>query len=53
MIWASAAPERLNVPTPHPPYRSGTPLRTPSGKIEIESSRVAATGLDPLPSYIS
>jgi len=43
---------RLDVPSPHLPYRRGTPLRTPSGKIEIESSRVAATGLDPLPSYI-
>jgi len=43
---------RLNVPTPHLPYRSGTKLPTPSGRIEIESSRFAAEGLDPTPSYV-
>lgn len=43
---------RLNVPTPHLPFRRGTRLPTPSGKIEIESQQVAALGLDPLPSYV-
>ena len=43
---------RLEVPTPHLPYHTGVTLRTPSGKIEIESPRIAALGLDPLPSYI-
>jgi anaerobic selenocysteine-containing dehydrogenase len=43
---------RLNLPTPHLPFRRGVPLKTPSGKIEIESEQVAALGLDPLPYYI-
>jgi anaerobic selenocysteine-containing dehydrogenase len=43
---------RLDVPTPHLPYRSGTRLPTPSGKIEIESERAAAHGLDLLPEYV-
>jgi len=43
---------RLDVPSPHVPYRLGTTLRTPSGRIEIESSAMRAAGLDPLPSYI-
>jgi len=43
---------RLDVPSPHLPYHSGARLRTPSGKIEIESPRIAALGLDPVPSYI-
>lgn len=43
---------RLNVPTPHLPYPAGVKLRTASGRIEIESPRIAALGLDPLPSYI-
>ncbi len=43
---------RLKVPSPHLPYRSGTKLPTPSGRIEIESSRFAAEGLDPIPSYV-
>jgi anaerobic selenocysteine-containing dehydrogenase len=40
---------RLNVPTPHLPFRSGARLSTPSGKIEIE---VHHAGVDPLPDYV-
>ena len=43
---------RLNLPTPHLPFRQGTALTTPSGKIEIESQEIAALGIDPLPIYI-
>lgn len=43
---------RLDVGTPHLPYRSGTRLPTPSGRIEIESERAAANGLDLLPEYV-
>ncbi len=43
---------RLNVPSPHLPFRRGATLKTPSGRIEIESQQVAALGLDPLPLYI-
>lgn len=43
---------RLDVPRPHMPYRSGTTLRTASGKIEIESKAFADLGLDALPSYV-
>ncbi|HKS22383.1 MAG TPA: molybdopterin oxidoreductase family protein [Thermoanaerobaculia bacterium] len=44
---------RVNVPSPHVPYRRGARVATPSGKIEIESSRLAATGFDPLPTYVA
>ena len=40
---------RLNVPTPHLPFRSGVKLSTPSGKIEIE---LHDAGVDPLPEYV-
>jgi anaerobic selenocysteine-containing dehydrogenase len=43
---------RLDVGTPHMPYRSGAKLPTPSGKIEIESQNAAAQGLDLLPEYV-
>jgi anaerobic selenocysteine-containing dehydrogenase len=43
---------RLNVPAPHLPFRQGTRLTTPSGRIEIESQQVAALGLDALPQYV-
>jgi anaerobic selenocysteine-containing dehydrogenase len=43
---------RLDFPTPHMPFQSGARLRTPSGKIEIESHAFAALGLDPLPEYV-
>jgi anaerobic selenocysteine-containing dehydrogenase len=44
---------RLQLPSPHLPYRSGTRLPTPGGKIEIESARFKAEGLDPVPEYIA
>jgi anaerobic selenocysteine-containing dehydrogenase len=43
---------RLDLGTPHLPWRKGQPVPTPSGKIEIDSPSVAALGLDPLPLYI-
>ena len=43
---------RLNLPSPHVPFRRGVTLKTPSGKIEIESQQVAALGLDALPCYV-
>ncbi|HET7434543.1 MAG TPA: molybdopterin oxidoreductase family protein [Thermoanaerobaculia bacterium] len=44
--------KRLELPKPFLPYTPGTPLATPSGKIEIESFGFAEAGLDPLPSYV-
>jgi anaerobic selenocysteine-containing dehydrogenase len=44
---------RLNVPSPHLPFRRGATISTPSGRIEIESQQIAALGLDPLPEYIA
>src|SRR5438270_471867 len=44
---------RLNLPSPHLPFRQGTKIATPSGRIEIESPQIAALGLDPLPEYIA
>jgi anaerobic selenocysteine-containing dehydrogenase len=43
---------RLDLGTPHMPWKRGARVPTPSGKIEIESSGVAAIGLDPLPLFI-
>ena len=43
---------RLDLPTPHLPYRSGVRVPTASGKIDIESERAAANGLDPIPEYV-
>jgi anaerobic selenocysteine-containing dehydrogenase len=43
---------RLDLGTPHLPWKRGAKVPTPSGKIEIESSGVAALGLDPLPLFI-
>jgi anaerobic selenocysteine-containing dehydrogenase len=43
---------RLDVPTPHLPWRSGAHVPTPSGKIEIDSPAVVALGLDGVPEYI-
>jgi anaerobic selenocysteine-containing dehydrogenase len=43
---------RLDLPSPHLPYRRGTRLSTPSGRIEIDSARAAAHGLDRLPEYV-
>jgi anaerobic selenocysteine-containing dehydrogenase len=42
---------RLNVPTPYLPYADGA-FSTPSGKCEFYSERLAAMGLDPVPTYI-
>ena len=41
---------RLNLPTPYLPYAEGK-FPTPSGKCELYSARMAAMGLDPLPTY--
>src|SRR5690606_3812614 len=41
---------RLNVPRPYTPYAGGG-FSTPSGKCEFYSERLAAMGLDPLPTY--
>lgn len=43
---------RLDLPKPHMPFKSGARMRTPSGKIEIESRAFAALGVDALPSYV-
>lgn len=43
---------RLDVGSPHLPYRMGARVPTPSGKIEIASQRAAAKGLDLLPEYV-
>jgi anaerobic selenocysteine-containing dehydrogenase len=43
---------RLDIAKPHLPYRRGTRLSTPSGKIEIDSARAASWGIDRLPIYI-
>jgi anaerobic selenocysteine-containing dehydrogenase len=43
---------RLGVPSPHLPYARGARVPTASGKIEIESERVGALGIDPLPLYV-
>jgi anaerobic selenocysteine-containing dehydrogenase len=41
---------RLDVPRPHVPYAEGG-FPTPSGKCELYSERLAAMGLEPLPTY--
>jgi anaerobic selenocysteine-containing dehydrogenase len=43
---------RLDIPSPHLPYRRGSQLLTPSGKIEIESERAVAAGLSLIPEYV-
>jgi anaerobic selenocysteine-containing dehydrogenase len=43
---------RLRLPSPHLPYKLGAKIPTPSGKIEIDSSKFKAAGLDPVPSYV-
>lgn len=42
---------RLDVPRDQAPL-ADLPLPTPSGKIELSSSRLAEAGLDPLPDYV-
>lgn len=44
-------PLRLNVPKDYAPFAEGQ-FGTPSGKCELYSSRLAAMGIDPLPTYI-
>ncbi|HEX6535574.1 MAG TPA: molybdopterin oxidoreductase family protein [Gemmatimonadaceae bacterium] len=41
---------RLAVPRPYLPFADGA-FRTPSGKCELYSARLAEMGLDPLPTY--
>ena len=41
---------RLNLPAPYLPYANGG-FRTPSGKCEFHSQRLADMGLDPLPTF--
>jgi anaerobic selenocysteine-containing dehydrogenase len=43
---------RLNLPKPYAPFAKGAFL-TPSGKCEFYSERLAAMGLDPVPTYIA
>ncbi len=43
---------RLNVPSPHLPFRRGSKLRTPSGKIEIAAAGALAHHVDRLPEYV-
>ncbi|HMC21568.1 MAG TPA: molybdopterin oxidoreductase family protein, partial [Thermoanaerobaculia bacterium] len=43
---------RLNVPSPHLPYRRGAKVPTPTGKIEISSDRGPAFGVGRVPEYI-
>jgi anaerobic selenocysteine-containing dehydrogenase len=49
---ADSGPMRLRVGEPHLPFRSGTTLSTPSGKIEFRSAVLESRGLDPLPDYV-
>jgi anaerobic selenocysteine-containing dehydrogenase len=41
---------RLDLPRPHLPFAEGN-FPTPSGRCEFRSERLAAMGLDPLPTY--
>ena len=43
---------RLDVGTPHLPFKRGSRLNTPSGKISIASEAAVAQGLDLLPEYV-
>jgi len=43
---------RLNVPTPHLPFRQGEKVPTPSGKIEIATARAGAYGVGKIPEYV-
>ena len=43
---------RLNLPRPYLPYAEGG-FRTPSGKCEFVSERLAQAGFDPVPTYIA
>jgi anaerobic selenocysteine-containing dehydrogenase len=43
---------RLEIGSPHRPFARGSRVPTPSGKIDIDSERAAAHGLDRLPEYV-
>ncbi|HET8773970.1 MAG TPA: molybdopterin oxidoreductase family protein [Thermoanaerobaculia bacterium] len=43
---------RLDIPSPHRPFARGARVPTPSGRIEIDSPRAAAAGLDRIPEYV-
>jgi len=43
---------RLDIPSPHRPFARGSRVPTPSGKIEIDSARAAAYGVDRIPEYV-
>ena len=45
-------PRRLAVGSPHLPFPPGTPLPTPSGRIEIDCAALEVAGLDSLPLYV-
>jgi anaerobic selenocysteine-containing dehydrogenase len=45
-------PLRLNLPKEYAPFAQGG-FATPSGKCEFYSARLAAQGIDPLPTYIA
>lgn len=43
---------RLDIASPHLPFRTGARVPTKSGRIEIASERAVAKGLDLLPEYV-
>src|SRR5437762_6586173 len=43
---------RVGQPSPHLPFATGAKIKTPSKKIEIDSSLATKLGLDPLPSFV-
>ena len=43
---------RLNVPSPHLPFRIGASVPTPSGKIEIATDRAKSFGVARVPEYV-
>ncbi len=47
-----SGPQRMNLPTTHLPFPTGTKLATPSGRIEIDCARLEEIGLDRLPLYV-
>jgi anaerobic selenocysteine-containing dehydrogenase len=44
---------RVDLPSPHMPFASGSKLKTKSGRIEIESSIFEAFGAGAIPTYIA
>jgi len=43
---------RLDIPSPHRPFARGSRVPTASGKIDIDSARAAAYGVDRIPEYV-